>query len=140
MFLFSPGNATAASEFNIHMDPEAAAVVFDSDSPDFDSGTLTVSFMAGSDALEDVLAIVQIAVVLRTGARREGGVTGRRRSASRFSHLGAPGRGARRVSAGRISFHTSPTRQRGILLRRRDFATGGTENTEKEDAQLYWSG
>ncbi len=39
------------------LDPGLLVVVLDLDSPDFDTGALTVSFVAGSDAAEDVLAI-----------------------------------------------------------------------------------
>ena len=39
------------------IDQGTAAIVTDSDSSDFDTGTLTVSFQSGSDSAEDVLAI-----------------------------------------------------------------------------------
>ena len=39
------------------IDQSTAAIVTDSDSSDFNTGTLTVSFTAGSDSAEDVLAI-----------------------------------------------------------------------------------
>ncbi|MDH5573673.1 MAG: DUF4347 domain-containing protein, partial [Gammaproteobacteria bacterium] len=48
---YAPGDAATV------IDQGTAAAVVDSDSANFDTGTLTVSFTAGSDAAEDVLAI-----------------------------------------------------------------------------------
>ncbi len=49
--------AYAEGDGVVVIDQGMAATVSDADSSDFDSGTLTVSFAAGSDAAEDVLAI-----------------------------------------------------------------------------------